>query len=188
METTTVATVEERLQRLEAADAIRTLIARYCYAMDNRDLAAVVDLFTPDVVVRSHDGVMDSRGRDAVMAMFQERWSVLGPSFHWTHDVIVDVADGSRDATGLVSCHAEVTRSGRAQLSAIRYSDRYRREDDGRWRFSERTLSFFYYLDPREYAEVLEHPLRIRTYGDPAVAGFPEQVESYRRYYEEHPR
>jgi uncharacterized protein (TIGR02246 family) len=189
MATTTETTLEQRIDRLESTEEIRNLVARYCYAMDNRDIPATLDLFTDDVVIRSNDGKMDSRGRDNVMAMYQARWVVLGPSFHWTHDVLVELdGDDPDSATGLISCHAEMTRNGTAQVTGIRYDDKYRREDDGRWRFSERALSYFYFCDPREYAETMEHPLRVRAYDEPSEPGWPESLETYRRYYEENPR
>jgi ketosteroid isomerase-like protein len=189
MATTTETTLEQRIRRLEATEEIRNLVARYCYAMDNRDIPATIDLFTDDVVIRSNDGKMDSRGRDNVLAMYQGRWVVLGPSFHWTHDVLVELDEDDPDsATGLISCHAEMTRNGTAQVTGIRYDDKYRREDDGRWRFSERALSYFYFCDPREYAETMEHPLRVRAYDTPSEPGWPESLETYRRYYEENPR
>jgi len=178
-----------RLRGLEDREQIRELVARYCYVMDDRDLQGMIDLFTEDVVVASSDGMMDSQGRDAVVAMFQGRWAVLGPSLHWTHDQIVVLDEGDPDrATGLVQCHAEMTRSGEPRLSSIRYADEFRRCADGRWRFARRVLSFFYFVSPVEYAEALGAELRVRAYERPMPAGFPESLETWRRYYAEHPR
>ena len=43
--------VEERLDRLESLDAIRQLVAKYCLALDMRDLDALCGLFPEDVRV-----------------------------------------------------------------------------------------------------------------------------------------
>ncbi len=185
----TLERIEWRLQALEDREEIRNLVARYNWVMDDRDLEGIRDLFTEDVKVSSHDGALSSHGREEVVAMFQGRFEVLGPSLHWAHDhrVWLDPDDHDR-ACGLLSLHAEMTRFGMAAISAIRYKDAYRRCGDGRWRFSERLLSFFYFLDPREYADVLEHPLRVRSSPDHTSAGFPETLETWQRYYEEFPR
>jgi ketosteroid isomerase-like protein len=186
---TTETALEQRIRAIEDREQIRDLVARYCYVMDDRDLDGTRDILTDEVVIRSSDGKMNSEGRDAVLEMYKGRWNLLGPSFHWTHDVIVELDEHDADrATGVISCHAEVVRRGKARLAAIRYLDEYRRGEDGRWRFSERSLSYYYYLDPREYADVLEHPLRVRVDAEADPPGFPEATETFRRYYEEHPR
>ena len=185
----TLAAIERRLRRLEDREEIGALVARYNWVMDDRDLPGIRDLFTEDVRVGSSDGVLDSVGRDEVVKMFQGRFEVLGPSLHWSHDHRVWFEDDDPDAArGLVSLHAEMTRFGIAAISAIRYEDGYRRCEDGHWRFSSRRLSFFYFMDPREYADVLEHPLRVRSSEDHVAAGFPEALESWKQYYEEFPR
>jgi ketosteroid isomerase-like protein len=185
----TVAALARRVRQLEDREQIRDLVARYNWVMDDRDLPGIRDLFSEDVRVSSSDGALESQGRDAVVKMFQGRFEVLGPSLHWAHDHRVWLDDEDPDAgRGLVSLHAEMTRFGVAAISAIRYEDGYRRGEDGRWRFSSRRLSFFYFLDPREYAEVLESPLRVRSSDDHTAGGFPETLESWKRYYEELPR
>jgi ketosteroid isomerase-like protein len=156
----------ERIRRLEDTEAIRQLVARYGYVIDNRDLPAIAPLFARDGVFRSRDGVMHARGREAVAQQFVGRFSQLGLSIHWTHDHVVwlDPVEPDR-ATGLVSSHAELVRNGVPMLTAFRYEDTYKRED-GAWRFADRLLSFWYYGDVRDYPEMLGAELRMRAYGD----------------------
>ena len=182
-------TIEQRIRRLEDRAAIDELIARYGFTIDDRDLPAIADLFTDDAVVRSADGVMSATGLDAVIEQFHGRFSVLGPSNHYTHDRVIafDEVDPDR-ATGRVVSHAEMTRHGRAAVACIRYLDEFRRCADGRWRFRERVLSFLYYAHPDEYGETLESALRIKAYDEPMEAGWPESLETWKRYYAEHPR
>lgn len=56
-----------RIARLEAESAIRQLVARYCFTIDDRDIDGIAALFTDDATVRSSDGTMDAIGLDAIM-------------------------------------------------------------------------------------------------------------------------
>lgn len=185
----TLAAMEKRLRTLEDREAIRELVCRYNAVMDNREIDNVASLFTADATVASHDGALSSVGRDAVVEMYQGRWGVLGPSLHWGHDhrIFMDPDDPDR-ATGQVGLHAEMSRFGTAAMSAIRYDDEYAREADGEWRFKSRRLAFFYFMDPREFAEVMESDLRVRSGEEAVPAGFPETLDSWRDYYERFPR
>jgi ketosteroid isomerase-like protein len=171
--------LERRLARVEARAEIGELCADYCVSCDDRDLPTLAALFTADAVIASKDGIMNARGRDAIVEMYRGRFRVLGPSYHWTHDhsVAFDPRDETR-ATGRVLGHAEVFRNGRAQLAAMRYADRYRREGF-KWLFEERVLSFFYYVTVEEYAEALGSTLRNRTYGEPRPADYPESLPGW---------
>jgi ketosteroid isomerase-like protein len=181
-------TPEQRLRRLEDREAIRELIARYGFAVDDRDIAAIAACFARDGAFRSIDGELNAQGRDAVIAQFHGRFAVLGPSNHFTHDAIFEFDDGNPDrATGLVNSHAEVVRNGQAMWASMRYRDEYVREQ-GHWRFRDRLLAFFYYLSPGDYARLLEQPMRNRAYAEPRPADVPEQTATWRSYYAQHPR
>lgn len=180
-------TLEQRLRRIEDRIEICELITRYGLVMDDRDMDAMREIFTPDAVVRSADGVMNARGLDAVIAQFRGRFAVLGPSNHFTHDRIIRFEDHDPDrATGLVLSHAEMHRNGDAMLAAIRYHDVYQRHE-GRWKFRERLLTFFYYVRTREYIEALTTGLatRMRAYDQPMPADWPESLPTWKRYYGE---
>ncbi len=173
---------EQRLWQLESRVAIDQLIASYGFAVDNRDIAALTECFTPDAMVRSLDGMMNATGRDNIMNMYHSRFAVLGPSFHFTHDRIVEFdAQDSLAATGLVAAHAEVVRNNASLLAAIRYQDRYRHES-GRWRVAERVLGFFYYTPVAQYVETMKSGLRQRAYGDHRPADWPEALPSWKSF------
>jgi ketosteroid isomerase-like protein len=174
-----------RVRRLEDRAEIGELVARYCLVMDDRDMDAMPELFTPDAVVRSRDGVMNAVGLSAVTEMFRGRFSVLGPSNHFTHDRIARFEDDDPDAaSGIVLAHAEMNRKGQPMLAAIRYADRYRRWQ-GRWRIAERVMSFFYYVPTAEYLDALGPGLarRMRAYDEARPADWPESLASWQRYY-----
>jgi ketosteroid isomerase-like protein len=179
------AALERRIRRLEDREEIHELIARYCLVMDNRDLDAMPDLFTPDFVVRSADGVMNTVGRDAAVEMFRGRFMVLGPSNHFTHDRILtfDEADADR-ASGLVLAHAEMNRKNQPMLAAIRYEDEYQRHE-GRWKFRSRSLAFMYYVPTAEYLDAFGPGIarRNRAYDTAVAADWPEKLPSWRKYH-----
>lgn len=176
--------VLKRLQRLEDREEIKALVARYGLVMDDRNIAEMPQLFTPDVRIRSLDGVMDARGRDEAVAMFRERFNVLGPSNHFTHDKIINFSDDTDMATGTVLSHAEMNRKGQPMLAAIRYSDRYARHE-GEWKFAERVFAFFYYIATEEYLDALGAGIakRMRAYDQPMAADIPETLQSWKDYY-----
>src|ERR1700749_911068 len=109
---------DEQMARFEAVEAelqIRNLIARYCFAMDDRDVAAIPGLFTRNARVWSGDGVKDSRGRDTIATMFEGRFAVLGATNHIIHQAVIVIESATR-ARGTVSSHAEVYRNGKQQI------------------------------------------------------------------------
>jgi uncharacterized protein (TIGR02246 family) len=176
------AELSRRLRRLEDREDIRILVARYGQSVDDRDIKGLADLFTADATMRSLDGVMNARGREAIVEMFHGRFAQLGPSLHYTHDQIVTFDDRDPDsAQGLITSHAEVWRIGKAMVAAIRYEDGYRR-DAGKWRFASRLLKFFYYLPVTEYAEGLGDRMRMRAYADLRPADWPEGTPAWENY------
>ncbi|HPF25628.1 MAG TPA: nuclear transport factor 2 family protein [Steroidobacteraceae bacterium] len=178
----------ERIRQLEDREQIRELVATYCLVVDSRDTDSLAECFCEDGSMASRDGAMNAVGRDAVMAQFHQRFAVLGPSFHYTHDhAIWFDGENSNRAFGLANSHAEVVRSGKPMIAAIRYEDEYRREG-GRWRFYLRLLSFFYYLSPVDYPAALPTPLRNRAYNAPIRADFPEASPTYSAYYQKYIR
>lgn len=179
--------MEARIRRLEDRIEIEELIARYGLVMDDRDIAGMPALFTPDVVITSDDGVLDVTGLEGAVKMFCGRFAVLGPSNHVTHDRILSFDETDPDrATGIVLSHAEMNRKNTAMLAAIRYHDAYRRHE-GRWKFAARRLSFFYYVTAAEYADALGKgiALRNRAYDRPTPADWPESLATWKQYHKQ---
>jgi len=180
--------LEERIARLEARTAIRELVARYCFAVDERDLDGIRRCFARAGIMRSLDGVMSARGREAVIEQFHGRFAVLGPSNHYTHDHVIEFDDAdATQATGTLNTHAEVVRNGEFLLASLRYHDRYCLEE-GDWRFAERVLAFFYYARPADLAATMRGEARNRAYAEPVPADFPERSPHWQAYYRERPR
>lgn len=173
----------QRITALEDRLQLRELVARYGVAVDDRDIETLGALFTAQAVFRSRDGVMNARGREAIIEQFHGRFAALKATNHVAHDQIIELDPAEPDrARGLVSSHAEVWRNGQALIAALRYEDTYHRHA-GSWRFAERVLSFLYYLPVSEYAAGLGSRLRMRAYGDQRPADYPEGLPSWRRYH-----
>lgn len=179
--------IEARLLRLEHREAIRELVARYAIVIDERDIDGIGACFAREGSFRSHDGVMNAQGREAVVQQFHGRFAILGPSNHFTHDHVIWFEEGRADrARGLVNSHAELVRHGAAALVALRYQDEYVLEE-GRWRFADRLLAFFYYMSPGDYAQALPGLLRNRAEAAPRAADWPEGTQTFRDYYARFP-
>ena len=168
-----------RLDRVESRAAISEVCSAYARACDDRDMEKLRSLFTENCTFKSRDGSRNHTGRDNIIDMYKVRFRALGPTYHWTHDLIVRFDDNDRDvAYGELLGHAECFRNGVAMIAAMRYDDIFRRED-GAWRIHERVISYFYYMPAVEFPEGLGSPMRMRAYGDLRPADYPEQLPTW---------
>jgi ketosteroid isomerase-like protein len=179
---TDLANLALRIDRLESRFQIAELVTSYAVACDEHDMPRLVHLFTEDAYFDSENGLMRARGRLEIANMFVDLFKVRGPGYHWTHDHVVTFVDADRDrATGLVLSHAETSPNGQMSLAAMKYEDVYRRVG-GRWYFDERKILFLYYVPAKDYASVLESPLRFTVSGEKRAADYPEQLPAWREF------
>lgn len=166
--------LERRIRELEDRAAITELGVLYGFVMDERSIDGVRRLFSADATLRSQDGVFAASGIEQIVATYEGRFAVLGPTNHVSHGHVIRFDPADPDAaSGLLASHAEVSRNGTSMLVGLRYKDRYRRTAQG-WQFQDRLMSYMYYVDVREYADALGVPLRVRAYGDQRPADWPE--------------
>lgn len=168
--------LEARVRRLEDLEEIRALAIRYGFAVDERDIPGICALFSADGELRT-TSASKGRGTEAIAGYYRGGYRVLGPTYHYTHGHLIDFdADDPNRATGVVFSHAEVMRGGVPMVTALRYHDTYVREPDG-WRFRERVQSYMYFVDVRDYAQAMGHPLRMRRAPDDwQPADWPEAL------------
>src|SRR3954451_1623641 len=124
-------------------EQIRTLLARYNFAIDDGDAAAWAACFTPD-------GVFESTGVESTLVhieakdlhAFAERQHAItqGRGRHWTNNEIIEV-DGDR---ATMTCYLLAVTTGRRIASTGVYRDELRKVD-GRWLFTLRHVD----VDPR---------------------------------------
>ena len=77
-----MASVEERLSALErdvgvlsAKDAVRRVLSRYAVGVDTKRPAVLRELFAADAILSVPNWNIEERGRDAIMAFFEDYWS-----------------------------------------------------------------------------------------------------------------
>lgn len=175
---TDIAALERRIARIEDRAAIEDLGVMYGYVMDERDIDGIRRIFCGTATLRSADGVFAASGIEEIVKTYQGRFEALGPTNHFTHGHVVKFDESDPDiARGLLASHAEVVRDGKPMIVALRYQDTYRRTSTG-WRFSDRLMSYMYYTEVTEYANVLGKALRVRAYGDERPADWPEILDT----------
>jgi hypothetical protein len=137
------ASLEARLERLESLDEIRQLVAKYCLALDMRDLDALCGLFPEDVRVSKHEV-----GRRALRRWFDETLRVqFTGTAHVTGNHIIELEDAGH-ARGLVYSRNEHESGEQWIAMTMMYWDRYERVA-GRWLFRRRLPLYRYACDLR---------------------------------------
>jgi hypothetical protein len=139
-----------RLERLEAAESIRQLAARYGVFADARNIEALVKLYAEDCPAGP-----TARGHEAPRQRFETALGATAPfrttiHFVGNHMIELDEIDAGR-AAGVVYCRAEHDFGDEWVVATLQYWDEYQRRD-GNWLFFSRQLKCFYITD------VLERP------------------------------
>jgi ketosteroid isomerase-like protein len=170
---------EARLERLESTDEIRQLVAKYCLALDMRDLDALVGLFPEDVRVSR-----DESGRQALRRWFDQtlREQFTGTA-HVTGNHIIEF-DDTDHARGLVYSRNEHETGERWIAMTMMYWDRYERTA-GRWLFRRRLPLYWYACDLRDPpigANKMRWPGRA-----PYAGGWADFFPSWREFWERGP-
>lgn len=136
----------ERIERLEALDAIRQLPAKYALALDMRDMDAMVGLFPADVRVGSSVSGGGASGRAALRA-YMDR-TLRSPFTGTSHHIgghIIEFDDATR-AHGIVYSKNEHETGDEWVIMQMMYVDDYVR-DGGRWYFARRLPLYWYATD-----------------------------------------
>lgn len=133
--------LEDRLRRVEAAEEIRCLKARYCDLCDDGyDADALTALFTDDAVWDGGElGCFE--GRDRIHRFFQNMPNVMSFAVHHVTNSAVNVDSTARRATGrwyLLQAATTVENNSAVWLMA-RYEDELVHLDDT-WKFQRVTL------------------------------------------------
>jgi 3-phenylpropionate/cinnamic acid dioxygenase small subunit len=122
-------------------DEISALVYRYAELLDSGDLDGVTDMFA-DATWRSAATGAALTTREEVRAVYDRIILYDGSprTRHLMDNLIIDVTEGSDDATG--RCYYTVLQGGEPgtpiePILSGRYLDRYHRGPDG-WRFADR--------------------------------------------------
>ena len=127
-------------RNLQDRAAIQDLFTRYCRALDNGEVQAVVDCFTVDAILKSP--VIDISGRDEICA-FAGRFAAqraAGTQFrHMVSNSAVTIT-GKR-AVASAYLLVLISKDGNHRsLPPGRYACELIKDESGEWRFSSRTV------------------------------------------------
>jgi ketosteroid isomerase-like protein len=131
-----VASLEERIQRVEDELAIRQLRSRYSYAVDERRWDELVELFAEDAVV-SMMGKAEGRAellpyfRDFIGGSLQHMW-------HFIHNQTVEIDGDTAAGNAMVEMKCVV--DGEPRIVGAKYLDTFVKVD-GTWLFQSRYTS-----------------------------------------------
>ena len=125
--------LEERIERLEAVEDLRTLLARYAAVVDNdKDVNRLRDLFTEDAALENPTRY---EGREAILEYYLGVMKSLEASRHHVvnSSFELEAPDRARHRGAFL---AYLARDGVMSLVCGDYDDEVVRGNDGRWRFS----------------------------------------------------
>jgi len=132
------------LQVSEAHEEIRNLLGLYCERMDAGDWDGLGELFA-DASLVNDEGIAIAAGRDGVRRLYGLTKTYDGSprTRHLTTNSVIDVDEvgGTASARSAYVVFQEAPSLPLQPIITGRYRDRFRRGDDGAWRFAERSFS-----------------------------------------------
>lgn len=165
--------LEERIRILEDRAAIQDLVAVYFRAADDDDYALLAQCFTREAQFEA-SGFEDADGRDGIVAILKAARASMGQTVHTPHYVHIRF-DGTDAAEGLVCAHLELGLGDATHFGAVRYVDRYERED-GAWRIAVRGMKVVHMAPWSGVEASLTTPLNVRWPGsEPLPSDFPRR-------------
>jgi hypothetical protein len=137
--------LRRRVEALEAIEAIRQVKYDYFHCLDLKRWDELGDCFTEDIYARYGRDDWVAEGRDQLVAWLRsneggERYRVS----HAGHNPQVKLL-GEREARGFFKLHDWVVIEPSTTLRGWgHYTDRFRKDADGRWRIERLELSYEY--------------------------------------------
>jgi len=134
-----LAQAEARLLELESVEAIRRLLARYCRALDARDLMNLSTLFARDAHLVVTPWNVDVRSRDAITEFYRQFFATPAQDdrHYAVNQIIEKYGDGYRS---FCYFHATEVQGSQSIVGWGTYEDRLIQED-GQWKFAERRIT-----------------------------------------------
>jgi uncharacterized protein (TIGR02246 family) len=133
-------TLEERLQRLEATEAIRYLLHCYAFAAHHHhDPDGMAACFAEDGVWEG-EGIGRHEGRPAIRAFFRDLAASMPFVLHYFTNHRIDLAPSGTEAQGACYSWIPCTMAGQALWQASQYTHHYRKVH-GQWLFARYSLT-----------------------------------------------
>lgn len=166
--------LEQRLRSLEDRVAIEDLVVSYFLAADGDDLDGVGASFTADASFSS-SGVRNASSRDEIVAFILASRSHMGLTIHTPHYVHI-AFEGENAASGVVGAHLELVLGGATVCGAVRYVDRYVREN-GAWLIAARDMRTIYMAPWNDVGQAFASAHPVRWPGAPgAPSDYPRKT------------
>ena len=93
--------LQERIERLESRETIRTLVTDYSMAVDDRDVDTIGTLFAENGIFGHADGSAVMHGRQEIVDFYNGRLGDMGPTYHYPHSHKITFVDANT-AEGIV--------------------------------------------------------------------------------------
>jgi uncharacterized protein (TIGR02246 family) len=168
-----LASLEDRIRKLEDRAALQDLVATYFMASDDDDYVALADCFAQDARFVA-SGFEGGGGRDGIIAFLKAARAGMGQTVHTPNSVQLDFKD-ENTATGIVGAHLELGMGYQTVYAAVRYLDAYARVD-GRWCIASREMKAVHVGPWADVGTSLSTPLNVRWPGaEPGPSDFPRK-------------
>lgn len=140
-------TSETRIERLEAIEAVKQLMGKYCHSVDvGYDLESLGSLLVDDFVWDSNIAPV-LKSRDEFLEFQSGNPKDIKWAFHLVDPMFVEIDDGGRSARGvwhLLGLHTMVDPENRSRQESVFYTGTYNtafvRQDDG-WRIKRMKIT-----------------------------------------------
>jgi hypothetical protein len=133
--------LEKRIQEIEDLEAIKTVIAKYCYYVDQRRLEDLMELFHQNAQVNV--GPMgEYKGKGEIRKFYGEVVpQINSDAWHLVHNQIIEIKGG--EATSCAYFEVNAIQKGEAIVGAGIYEDKLVKEA-GQWFFILRDIRIDY--------------------------------------------
>ena len=126
-------------------EAIRELVLLYSRGVDRKDLELLRDLYTEDAT-DTHGDTYDGPAEGYLQFLSASLPYMRYSGHHVANHMISVEGDEAEGEVYTLAFHAIPDGQGGLleDLKLVRYIDKYRRCEDGRWRFAKRTVTYDY--------------------------------------------
>lgn len=134
-----VARLESQIEHLENLENIRSILARYCKALDDRDAAAMSSFWAKDAVLLTHPWLLEFHGAEAIVNFYSDYFKV--PERETRHNYSNEIIERSGESyTSFSYFNETMARGEQSVIGWGTYADVFCRED-GMWKFRRREIT-----------------------------------------------
>lgn len=134
-----IAALERRLKHLENAEAVRSVLARYCQALDTGDLEALTGLLAANAKLKVVPWDVQLEGRDTIAEFYRQFFAgEMKNGRHYCANISIEAEEDNYRS--FCYFHETVERNHQSLIGWGTYEDVFTQEA-GEWRFQQRLIS-----------------------------------------------